>query len=387
MANEMGKPVTQGLNEVEKCAFACEYYGDNAATFLKDTLVETDATKSYYTYNPIGIVLAVMPWNFPLFQVFRFLAPALAAGNAGVLKHASNVPGCALVIQEIVEESGFPKNIFQTLMLSSKDVEAVIENDFIKAVTLTGSNAAGSKVAQKAGELIKKTVLELGGSDAYVVLEDADLDLAARVCVDSRYINSGQSCIAAKRFIVVKSVIEEFTKRFVKLAAEKIVGDPLDAKTHIGPQARVDLRNELHAQVMKSIAGGAILALGGVVPKDNTAFYPATVLTGVKKGMVAFDEELFGPVAAIIEAVNEEHAIELANSSQFGLGSAVFTRDVARGENIASKRLEAGMCFVNASVKSDPRIPFGGVKQSGYGRELGVFGIREFLNIKTVFIG
>jgi len=386
MANEMGKPVTAGLSEVEKCAFACEYYADNVETFLKDTLVKTDASKSYYTYNPIGIVLAVMPWNFPLFQVFRFLVPALAVGNAGVLKHASNVPGCALVIQDIVEEAGFPKNIFQTLMISSRDVEAVIGNDFIKAVTLTGSNAAGSKVASKAGELIKKTVMELGGSDAYVVLEDADLDLAAQVCVDARYVNSGQSCIAGKRFIVVKSVIEEFTKKFVEFAKAKVVGDPLDPKTEIGPQARVDLRDELHKQVLASIKGGAKLVLGGVVPDDDTAFYPATVLTGVKPGIVSFDEELFGPVASIVEAEDEEHAIELANHSQFGLGSAVFTRDLARGEYIASKRLEAGMAFVNANVRSDPRIPFGGVKQSGYGRELSVWGIHEFLNIKTVYI-
>ena len=386
MANEMGKPVTQGLAEVEKCAFACEYYADNVKNLLKDTIVETDASKSYYTYNPIGIVLAVMPWNFPLFQVFRFLVPALAVGNAGVLKHASNVPGCALVIQDIVEEAGFPKNIFQTLMISSRDVEAVIENPYIKAVTLTGSNAAGSKVASKAGELIKKTVMELGGSDAYVVLEDADLDLAARVCVDARYVNSGQSCIAGKRFIVVKSVIKEFTEKFVEYASQKIVGDPLDPKTHIGPQARVDLRDELHDQVVRSIAGGAKLVLGGVVPNDNTAFYPATVLTNVKPGIVSFDEELFGPVASIIEAEDEENAIELANMSQFGLGSAVFTQDIARGEHIAATRLEAGMSFVNANVKSDPRIPFGGVKQSGYGRELSVWGIYEFVNIKTVFI-
>ena len=386
MANEMGKPVTAGLSEVEKCAFACDYYTDHVETFLKDTLVETDASKSYYTYNPIGIVLAVMPWNFPLFQVFRFLVPALAVGNAGVLKHASNVPGCALVIQEIVEEAGFPKNIFQTLMISSRDVEAVIENEFIKAVTLTGSNAAGSKVASKAGELIKKTVMELGGSDAYVVLEDADLDLAAKVCVDARYVNSGQSCIAGKRFIVVRSVIEEFTKKFVEFAKAKVVGDPLDAKTEIGPQARVDLRDELHKQVLASVKGGAKLVLGGIVPDDKTAFYPATVLTNVKPGIVSFDEELFGPVASIVEAEDEEHAIELANHSQFGLGSAVFTRDLARGERIAATRLEAGMSFVNANVKSDPRIPFGGVKQSGYGRELSVWGIHEFVNIKTVYI-
>lgn len=386
MANEMGKPITQGIAEVEKCAVVCEYYAANAEYFLSATPVATDAQRSFYTFKPIGVVLAVMPWNFPFWQVFRFLAPALAAGNCGVLKHASNVPGCALIIQEIVEASGFPDNVFQTLMIGSKDVEAVIAHEHIKAVTLTGSNAAGSKVAQKAGELIKKTVLELGGSDAYIILEDADLDLAAKVCVDSRLINSGQSCIAAKRFIVVDSVIEEFTKKFVALTSKKIVGNPLEPETEVGPQARVDLRDQLHEQVIASVKAGARLVLGGVIPDGDSAFYPPTVLTGIKKGMPAFDEELFGPVAAIIAANDEQHAIELANLSEFGLGAAVFTRNVQHGEHIAANFIEAGSCFVNAAVKSDPRLPFGGVKQSGYGRELGSFGIHEFVNIKTVFV-
>lgn len=386
MAIEMGKPVAQGVSEVEKCASVCEYYAANAEAHLKDVTIETEAQKSYITYQPLGVILAIMPWNFPFWQVFRFLAPALAAGNCGVLKHASNVPGCAMAIQEIVEQAGFPAHVFQTLLIGSKDVNEVIANPHIKAVTLTGSNAAGSKVAQKAGELIKKTVLELGGSDAYVVLEDADLDLAVRTCVDSRLINSGQSCIAAKRFVVVKSVIEEFTQRFTEQMSRKVIGDPLDPNTEVGPQARIDLRDSLHQQVLDSISKGSVCKLGGKIDNTTGAFYPPTVLTGVKKGMPAFDEEMFGPVAAIIEAADENEAIQLANDSQFGLGAAVFTRDIKRGERIAATQLEAGSCFVNSLVKSDPRLPFGGIKESGYGRELGLLGIHEFVNIKTVYI-
>jgi succinate-semialdehyde dehydrogenase/glutarate-semialdehyde dehydrogenase len=386
MANEMGKPITQGISEVEKCASVCDYYAAHAAEHLQNEVIATEAQKSFVTYKPMGVILAVMPWNFPLWQVFRFLAPALAAGNCGVLKHASNVPGCALAIQEMVEQAGFPAHVFQTLLIGSKDVEAVISHPHIKAVTLTGSNAAGAKVAQKAGELIKKTVMELGGSDAYIVLKDADLDLAVRACADSRLINSGQSCIAAKRFIVVKEVIDQFTERFTHLMAQKKVGNPLDSGTEVGPQARVDLRDSLHQQVIRSIELGADCQLGGIKPDDDTAYYPPTVLTNVRKGMPAFDEELFGPVAAIIEAHDEEEAILLANDSIFGLGAAVFTQDVAHGEYIAAHRLEAGSCFVNSLVKSDPRLPFGGIKQSGYGRELGVHGIKEFTNVKTVYI-
>ncbi len=386
MALEMGKPVTQGFAEVDKCASVCKYYADHAQEFLKDMPVETEASKSFVAFKPIGVVLAVMPWNYPFWQVFRFLVPALAAGNCGVLKHASNVPGCALAIEEIVKQAGFPENVFSTLLISSKDVEKVIEHKHIKAVTLTGSGSAGSKVGQKAGELVKKTVLELGGSDAYVVLEDADLDLAVKACVEGRLLNSGQSCIAAKRFIVEKPLVEKFTEQYVQLMKAKVVGDPLNEKTEVGPQARVDLRDELHKQVLDSIKAGAICKLGGELPKNKTAFYPPTILTNVKKGMPAYDEELFGPVAAIIEAKDEAHAIELANDSIFGLGGAVFTKDLKRGEHIAANLIQSGSCFVNAFVKSDPRLPFGGINQSGYGRELGLFGIREFVNIKTIYI-
>jgi succinate-semialdehyde dehydrogenase / glutarate-semialdehyde dehydrogenase len=386
MAAEMGKPLKQGVAEIEKCAAACEYYAKNAAGFLKDQIIATDASKSYVTFNPIGVVLAVMPWNFPFWQVFRFLAPALAAGNCGVLKHASNVMGCALAIEDLVKEAGFPDNVFSTLLLDSKSIEAVIENPLIKAVTLTGSTHAGKKVAEKAGSLIKKTVLELGGSDAYIILEDADLDKAAEICVNSRLVNGGQSCIAAKRFVVVKAVEKEFTRLFVEKMAAKVMGDPLDEATDIGPQARVDLRDELHQQVERSIANGAKCLLGGKVPNGKNAFYPPTVLTNVKKGMPAYDEELFGPVAAIISARNEADAIRIANDSVFGLGGAVFTKDAKRGEHIAATQLEAGSCFVNGLVKSDPRLPFGGIKESGYGRELGMFGIHEFVNIKTVWV-
>ncbi|MBS1504790.1 MAG: aldehyde dehydrogenase family protein, partial [Bacteroidetes bacterium] len=327
-----------------------------------------------------------MPWNFPFWQVFRFLAPALAAGNCGVLKHASNVPGCALAIEEIVKQAGFPDNVFQPLMVGSAMIEKIIENPLIQAVTITGSSSAGKQVAQKAGSLVKKTVLELGGSDAYVILEDADLDKAAETCVNSRIINSGQSCIAAKRFIVVKSVQKEFTKLFLSKMKAKKLGDPLDVKTDIGPQARVDLRNLLHDQVKKSVKKGAKCLLGGEIPKGKNAFYPATILTNVKPGMPAYEEEMFGPVAAIILAKDEADAIRIANDSDFGLGAAVFTNDVQRGDRIAATQLQAGACFVNALVKSDPRLPFGGIKQSGYGRELGLFGIHEFVNIKTVFV-
>lgn len=386
MAQEMGKPINQGVAEIEKCASVCEYYAANAESFLKDQLIETDASKSFVSFQPIGVVLAIMPWNFPFWQVFRFLAPALAAGNCGVLKHASNVPGCALAIEAIVHQAGFPDNVFQTLLVDSTMVEKIIENPLIQAVTITGSTNAGKQVAQKAGSLIKKTVLELGGSDAYVVLEDADLEKAAETCVNSRIINSGQSCIAAKRFIVVKTVQKEFTKLFVNKMKSKKVGNPLDTTTDIGPQARVDLRNELHEQVKRSIKCGAKCVLGGDIPKGRNAFYPPTILTKVKPGMPAYDEELFGPVAAIIIAKDEVDAIRIANDSTFGLGSAIFTSNKEKGEKIATTQLQAGSCFVNSIVKSDPRLPFGGIKQSGYGRELGMFGIHEFVNIKTVFV-
>jgi succinate-semialdehyde dehydrogenase/glutarate-semialdehyde dehydrogenase len=386
MAAEMGKPLPQGKAEAEKCAWACDYYAENAERFLAAEPVATDASKSYVAYRPLGTVLAIMPWNFPFWQVFRFAAPALMAGNAAVLKHASNVFGCALEIEKIFREAGFPEGLFSTLLIGSGRVKEVIRHPAIKAVTLTGSTPAGKAVAAQAGARVKKTVLELGGSDPYLVLEDADLALAVETCVNSRLINGGQSCIAAKRFIVVRPIVEEFTERYVETMKAKKMGDPFEPGVDLGPQARVDLRDQLHRQVRRSVAKGARLLLGGEVPQGRGAYYPPTVLASVTKGMPAYDEELFGPVAAIIEAKDEEDAIRIANDSSFGLGAAVFTRDVERGERIARDRLEAGSCFVNALVRSDPRLPFGGIKESGYGRELSIFGIREFVNIKTVWI-
>jgi succinate-semialdehyde dehydrogenase/glutarate-semialdehyde dehydrogenase len=333
----------------------------------------------------MGLVLAVMPWNFPFWQVFRFAAPALMAGNAGVLKHSSNVTGCALAIEQVFQEAGFPANLFRTLKISSGMVSRVIEHPRVRAVTLTGSGPAGRSVAGKAGQMLKKSVLELGGSDPYIILEDADLDIAVTACVTSRLINSGQSCIAAKRFIVVDAIRDEFEKRFVELMSRKKTGDPMDPQNDVGPQARNDLRDELHQQVVKSIDMGAKCLLGGEIPDSPGAFYPPSVLTGVKKGMPAYEEELFGPVAAIIAAGDETEAVSIANDSSFGLGAAVFTRDRVKGERIAANQLEAGCCFINDFVKSDPRLPFGGIKESGYGRELSHFGIQEFVNIKTVY--
>jgi len=348
--------------------------------------ISTEASNSFACFEPLGVILAVMPWNFPFWQVFRFAAPALMAGNVGVLKHASNVPGCALAIEQVFQQAGFPADVFRTLLIDNRAAKAVIKNKYVKAVTLTGSTAAGQSVAANAGKALKKSVLELGGCDPYLVLADADIEAAAAACATSRLINSGQSCIAAKRFIVVESVLEEFERRFVAHMSAAKMGDPMNEENSIGPQARHDLRDELHDQVQKSIAKGARCLLGGKIPVGPGAYYPPTVLTDVKKGMVAYHEELFGPVASIIPVKNERAAIQVANDSIFGLGAAVFTRDVARGERIAATELEAGCCFVNDFVKSDPRLPFGGIKTSGYGRELSHYGIKEFVNIKTVSV-
>lgn len=386
MTIEMGKPIAQSRAEVEKCAWVCDYYADNAEKFLSDEIIKTEASKSFVAYQPLGVVLAVMPWNFPFWQVFRFAAPNLIAGNTGLLKHASNVSGCALAIEDVFRKAGFPENVFRTLLIASKNVKGVISNPKVKAVTLTGSVPAGQSVAALAGSLIKKTVLELGGSDPYIILDDADLEMAAKSCVTSRLINAGQSCIAAKRFIIVESVYDEFEKLYFEFMSKKKMGDPLDEKNDLGPQASMQLRDELHDQVMRSVKQGAEIILGGVIPQIDGAFYPPTILRNVKPGMAAFDEELFGPVAALIKTKNEDDAIALANNSSFGLGASIFTQDVKRGELIAKEKLNAGCCFVNDFVKSDPRLPFGGINQSGYGRELSPFGIKEFVNIKTVYI-
>jgi succinate-semialdehyde dehydrogenase/glutarate-semialdehyde dehydrogenase len=387
MAEEMGKPVREGRVEAEKCAWVCEYYAENAARFLADEPVETDASASFVAFRPLGIVLAVMPWNFPFWQVFRFAAPGLMAGNAGLLKHASNVPGCALAIEEVFREAGFPKGLFRALLVGSERVEELIEHPLVRAVTLTGSGPAGRAVAGAAGRNLKKTVLELGGSDPYVILADADLEAAVETCVKSRLINSGQSCIAAKRFVVVEPVREAFERGFVERMARAIIGDPMDEATDVGPQARTDLRDDLQRQVEETIALGARLLLGGQVPDREGAWYPPTVLTDVKPGSPGYEEELFGPVASIIPVADEAEAIQVANDTSFGLGAAVFTRNVERGRRIAAEELEAGACFVNGLVKSDPRLPFGGIKESGYGRELSAFGIREFVNVKSVWVG
>ena len=386
MAIEMGKPIAQGIAEVEKCAWVCDFYSENAESFLNDMSIKTENRKSYVSFLPIGTVLAIMPWNFPFWQVFRFAAPALMAGNVGLLKHSRNTMGCACMIEEVFKQAGFPENIFTNLVIGSTQVESIIKNNKVKAVTLTGSTPVGAEVAKIAGSQIKKTVMELGGSDPYIILKDADLEYSAIQCVNARLINSGQSCIAAKRFIIEEAVYDEFTNLFVKFMKEKKMGNPLDSSNFIGPQARKDLQLELHQQVKKSVALGAKLLLGGLLSTDKGYYYPATVLADCKKGMPAYDEELFGPVAAMIKAKDENHAIDIANDSIFGLGAAIFTSDIDKGEKIAREELNAGACFVNDFVKSDPRLPFGGINQSGYGRELACFGIREFMNIKSVVV-
>ena len=385
MAEEMGKPIAQGRSEVEKCAWVCDYYAESAERFLAPEPVATDAATSFVCFEPLGVVLAIMPWNFPLWQVFRAAAPALMAGNALLLKHASNVPGCALAIEALLQQAGLPAGLFRALLVGAARVKELIANPLVQAATITGSTPAGQAVASAAGQALKKTVLELGGSDPYLILEDADLETSAETCAASRLINSGQSCIAAKRFLVVAPVRERFEALFVDAMRRRRMGDPLDESVAVGPLARRDLRDSLHAQVTRSVEAGARCVLGGRVPEGPGAFYPPTVLTQVTRGMPVYAEETFGPVAAVIAVRDEAEAVRVANDSPFGLGAAVFTRDRARGERLAHE-LEAGFCVVNAFVRSDPRLPFGGIKQSGYGRELSSFGIREFVNIKTISV-
>lgn len=385
MTLEMGKPIGESRAEIEKSALGCEYYAAHGPAFLADEMIATDAGRSLVACQPLGTVLAIMPWNFPFWQVFRFAAPALVAGNTGLLKHASNVPQCALAIETVFAAAGFPEGVFRTLMIPSGRVAAVIEDPRVHAVTLTGSEPAGRQVAATAGAALKKTVLELGGSDPFIVLADADLDLAVENAVASRFLNTGQSCIAAKRFIVVPEIADAFAARFRAAAEALPVGDPLDETSRMGPMARHDLREELHVQVTDSIAQGAV-ALTGCAPLPGPgAFYPPSILDRVAPGIRAYREELFGPVASIIRARDEADAVRIANDTDFGLGGSVWTRDVVRGERIA-RQLQCGSAFVNGLVKSDPRLPFGGVKHSGYGRELSHHGMHEFLNAQTVWI-
>ena len=386
MALEMGKPVTDGRAEVLKCATCCDYYAERAEGFLADELIETDAARSFISYQPLGVVLAVMPWNFPLWQVVRFAAPALMAGNVGLLKHASNVPQCALALEKIFHDAGLPPAGFRTLLIETELIEKLIADDRLAAITLTGSEGAGAAVAAAAGRHIKKTVLELGGSDPFIVLADADLGLAAKTAAQSRMINSGQSCIAAKRFIVEKPVLKEFITQLKTHLLAFRPGDPLDEATQYGPLARPDLADELTKQVQDSVAKGAKVELHGGQAKPGTALFRPMILSNVKPGQRAYTEEFFGPVALVVEAKNAADAVRLANDSRFGLGAAVWTQNVKQGEEMA-RHIESGAVFVNGLVKSMPELPFGGVKKSGYGRELSYLGIREFVNQKSIWVG
>ena len=382
IATEMGKVLKEAQDEIEKCANACDYFAYNAEIFLKDEEIKTDATRSLVAYQPLGAVLAIMPWNFPFWQVFRFAAPSLMAGNVGLLKHASNVTQCSMAIESVFREAGFPEGAFQSLLIGSDKVDGIIADDRVAAVTLTGSELAGTKVAASAGKNLKKTVLELGGSDPFIVLDDADLDLAARVATQSRMQNAGQSCIAAKRFIVAASVRDEFLEKFRKHVESLRQGDPLKEDTTTGPLARVDLAEDVEQQVAKSVSKGARLVTGG---KRNGANYQPAILDAVSAGMPAFDEEVFGPVAAVIAVRNAEEAVKVANQNRYGLGASVWTKDNARGERVA-REIESGCVFVNSLMRSDQRLPFGGIKKSGYGRELSELGIKEFINAKTIYV-
>ncbi len=389
MALEMGKPIRQGIAELEKCATTCEYFAEHAEAFLADESVSTEAISSKVVFRPLGVILAIMPWNFPFWQVIRFAVPALMAGNTALVKHAPNVTGCAHALDKLFREAGFPEYVIHFLDIAPDNVpdrvSKLIEHPLVRAVTLTGSTRAGRFVAEKAGKALKKCVLELGGSDAYLVFDDADVELAAEICVNSRLQNSGQSCIAAKRFIVNKKLRDAFETKVVEKMTAKKVGSPLDESTDIGPLARKDLLENLHRQVLHSVQAGATVLCGGKLYEGKGYFYPPTVLTGVTPGMAAFDEETFGPVAAIVIVKDDDEAIELANATNYGLGSAIFTSDAWRADS-AITRLEFGNCFVNAMVKSDPRLPFGGIKDSGFGRELGHYGIKEFVNVKTIWV-
>ncbi len=390
ISREMGKPLAQAVAEVVKCSWVCDFYAEQAALFLKQEEICLDGgARGVVKCEPLGLVLGIMPWNFPFWQVFRFAAPAIMAGNAVIVKHSPNVTGSAIALEELFREAGFPGNLYRTVHLALEDVDALtgfmIDHPAVKAVSVTGSTAAGRAVAAKAGRALKKSVLELGGSDPYIVLDDADLDLAVGQCLAARLLNSGQSCIAAKRFIVHTAVMEQFASLFLHRMKSAIMGDPFDLAVEVGPIARQDLRQQLHDQVLRSVAEGAQLLCGGEIPSGKGFFYPPTILSGVRKGMAAYSEETFGPVATLIEAADDREAIMIANDTPYGLGSAIFSANRERALAMADQ-LDVGSCFINSMVKSDPRLPFGGVKESGYGRELSGHGIREFVNIKTVFI-
>ncbi|MGA2394647.1 MAG: NAD-dependent succinate-semialdehyde dehydrogenase [Candidatus Lustribacter sp.] len=383
---EMGKPIGDAEAEVDKCAWACDFYADHAEGFLADEHIASTASESYIAYQPLGVVLAVMPWNFPYWQVFRFAAPALMAGNAGVLKHASNVTRCALDIEETFRESGFPAGAFSTVIVPGSEVKHLIADDRIAAVTITGSEPAGVSVASESGRALKKHVLELGGSDAFIVLADADLAAAAKTAAKARFQNAGQSCICGKRFIVEDAIYDRFVAAFIEESKAYRTGDPEDRATTMGPLARADLRDDLVKQIDGSVAMGARVVLGGTAPQGPGAYFEATVLVDVDDTMPVFREETFGPVAAVIRARDAAHAVEMANDSTFGLGGALWTRDVERAKHLA-RQIQTGAVFINGMTASDPRLPFGGIKHSGYGRELSYLGIREFMNIQTVWVG
>ena len=386
IATEMGKPVSQGEMEIEKCAWVCGHYAAHAEHYLADRYIETENRESFVTFQPLGVIYMIMPWNFPFWQVLRGAAPTMMAGNTIVLKHASNVFGCALAIEQLFRDAGFPEHAFRSLLTGSRTSADIIAHPRIRAVTLTGSERAGKQVAAHAGSNLKKSVLELGGSDPYIVLEDADIDAAVASCGMARMLNGGQVCIAAKRFIVMETIRQEFEDKIIELMKSYQLGDPLNHGTQFGPMAKTGLRDELHQQVVRSMEQGAVLKLGGEIPNQPGAWYPATVLTDVRPGMDAFSQELFGPVSAIISARDEGEAIRLANESDYGLGGAIFTGDLEKGRRLAREEIQVGTCVVNGFVKSDPRLPFGGIKNSGYGREIGEFGIHEFVNIKTVVV-
>jgi succinate-semialdehyde dehydrogenase/glutarate-semialdehyde dehydrogenase len=385
MTLEMGKTFYSAVAEAAKCATACQYYAENAAKFIADEVIETSAAKSYIHYQPVGIVLAVMPWNFPFWQVFRFIAPGLMAGNVGLLKHASNVPQCALKIEDILLRAGFPAGVFQTLLIGASQVDRILNDPRVAAATLTGSEQAGIQVGISAAKRIKKVVLELGGSDPFIVMPSANIQEAASTAVKARVINNGQSCIAAKRFIIHEQIADQFEKEFVSRMQALKLGDPFDEKTDVGPLATPDAVRDLHADVEKTLQAGAKLLAGGKPVNGPGNFYLPTVLTNIPKDSPAYREEFFGPVASIFRVRNLDEAITIANDSRFGLGASAWTNDAAEREQLINE-LEAGMVFINQMVASDPRVPFGGVKASGHGRELGPYGIREFTNIKTVWI-